>query len=153
MIDDIITVTSLLFKAINKINQKRKGKKKYKGIEMDKKILFNLSGHRLHPEFIRKNPQYFVVDIPIKNVENVVKDAADLIIEMHKHFDLELGGYDIIAAGFSPLANTILVMLHGITGYFPNLILLKRNQENLFIDSELIRLQEIRNLFRQKRFR
>ena len=51
----------------------------------------------------------------------------------------------IALPGMSMLASMVIVSLHGLTGQFPNIVTLIRNNEGQFVFGEEVDLQSLRN--------
>jgi len=112
----------------------------------------NISGHPLSAEAAEQyaNSGYSkIVDIPVENVEfspnSVIEKAISIVKSiLKKHSKLvKTNSYTVLLPGFMPLGAAIISILHGVSGSFPNISFLKRDN-GIFIPAGEIDLQTLR---------
>ncbi len=107
-------------------------------------VLFNLSGHT-PPDGSNIYDQIYNVTIP-----NISLEAKSIIFFAKKALStlpqeiLERGDFEIILPGMTPLAATVLAMIHGQYGQFPIIRYALKAEGGMFKLSEPIDLQEVR---------
>ena len=123
---------------------------------MAKKILlFNFSGHPLPTtpkgyEVINSEISTANLSTPQKVIETIV----ELLRPIYEKYTDEIlkGRYEIVLPGMSVLSNTMLVVLHGISGHFPKIRYTYRTEAGSFALSNTFDLQKVRLTARDSRF-
>ena len=103
----------------------------------------NLSGHKNDSlaELGFEFPGTIQMDMEKSYQENLVSITKFLV-----NLGLQSNTTVTIALpGMSILASMVIVSLHGITGQFPNIVTLIRNNEGQFVFGEEVDLQTLRN--------
>lgn len=153
MIEDIIQAVSILAKYVKKL----KSNKKLKSVSG--RVLFNLSGHPLSEKAEAEFKQTginTIVNVEIPTIDytpsSVVNSAVEIAKEMCKKALKQLltGDFLIILPGYTPLAATLISIIHGIAGHFPNITFLAR-KDSVFMPAGNINLQALRTEMRTLR--
>lgn len=152
----IIYAIEKVAKKIKRTRSKSKSKSKGSGGTVEVEIVFNISGHPLSQEaksiFEKEGAE--IVDI-FPDVDmgqlpvSLIEEGGRIIEEMVGSLSLFTGKYRVILPGYAPLSAVILGMLHGITGFFPEIVVLVR-QGTTFLPVSPISLQNIRDKSRDK---
>ncbi len=155
-----ISIDNLIIEGIKLLSQyyKKRKKKNLPKISAGSTLLFNISGHKLSDNAKNMlNDRYEnlqIVDIlPNVNMDvlekGIVEEAFSIVEQMMEYSDIFTGKYRVILPGYSPLAAVLLALLHGVSGFFVSIILLKR-VDNEFLPDGALNLQDFRDTIRSK---
>ncbi len=145
----------MLAKAIAPKIMKRIRKKMNKKVQFKSAPIVNVSDHPFAPPALKILNDWGYEDIVnIKvgnvNVEKIEEEALRIIEKIAEKIgeNLLTGNFILNNAGLSPLAQVITAYLHGLSGHFPNLLILERQDgimPPLFLPIKIISLQTLRN--------
>jgi len=129
---------------------------------MSKKLLLNISGHPLSDvakkEAKDRDFKTITISVPnvdVTNVESIISYLKTIYETLTKNKNItnviRTNNFTIIPPGLSILTSSVISMLHGISGSFPNQLWLIRNDEGIFVLGDSIDLQSIRLQYRDFR--
>ena len=151
----------MLVKAIAPKIMKRIKRKMNKKVEFKTAPIVNVSDHPFAPQAIKILEEWGyedIVNVKVGNVNvNKIEEEALKIVEKIAEAigqNLLTGNFILNNAGLSPLAQTITTYLHGLSGHFPNLLILERQNgvvPTLYLPVKILSLQTLRDEIRVMR--
>ncbi|RMG26599.1 MAG: hypothetical protein D6732_21140 [Methanobacteriota archaeon] len=122
--------------------------------------LLNLSGHPLtskaisilESEFGINQLQIIEIKVGSVNVKKIIDFTENLVEQIYEKIGDKLltGEYLVIPPGFAPLSLSLFAFLHGITGHFPHIVILQK-ENTTYVPTSVIDLQSIRDTARESR--